>query len=154
MKAHGYSLVEVVVAAAIAAIGVAAGAAIVNTLVVQQEFNAGSVRASNLQEQAVMLYRLGMTNPQDIYNILPESCGASGNPAAGNFVLTFGTPTATNFSATTLTNATATNQRTISVACETISCTMVYGNPVAGGAQVAYLTNVVNFVRPTIRVGP
>ncbi|MEY3481522.1 MAG: hypothetical protein RIQ71_2297 [Verrucomicrobiota bacterium] len=147
MKAPGYSLVEVVVAAAIAAIGVAAGAAIVNTLVVQQEFNAGSVRASNLQEQAVMLYRLGMTNPQDLYNILPESCGASGNPGAGNFVLTFGTPTATNFTAT-LTNGTN------SVACETVSCTVVYGNPVAGGAEVAYLTNMVNFVRPTIRVGP
>jgi len=137
-----------VVAAAIAAIGVAAGAAIVNTLVVQQEFNAGSVRASNLQEQAVMLYRLGMTNPQDLYNIMPESCAASGNPAAGNFVLTFGAPSATNFPATL--TAGGTNY----VACETVACTVVYGNPVAGGTQVAYLTNVVNFVRPTIRVGP
>lgn len=149
MKTRGYSLVEVVVAAAIAAIGVAAGAAIVNTLVVQQEFNAGSVRASNLQEQAVMLYRLGITNSQDLYNIMPESCAASGNPAAGNFVLTFGTPTATNFTAT-LTNGT----NSVSVACETVACTVVYGNPVAGGTQVTYLTNVVNFVRPTIRVGP
>lgn len=144
MKTRGYSLVEVVVAAAIAAIGVAAGAAIVNTLVVQEELNAGSVRASNLQEQAVMLYRLGLTNAQDLYSILPEPCAASGNPAAGGFKLTFGAPAAANFTAS----------GGQPVACESISCTVVYGNPIAGGAQIAYLTNTVNFIRPTIRIGP
>ena len=148
MKAHAYSLVEVVVAAAIAAIGVAAAAAIINTLVVQEELNAGSVRAANLQEQAVALYRLGITDTQDLINILPEPCAASGNPGAGGFVLTLGAPVVTNFVAT----LTAGGQTP--VACETITCTVVYGNPIAGSGQVAYLTNTVNFVRPTIRVGP
>jgi len=148
MKALGYSLVEVVVAAAIAAIGVAAGAAIVNTLVVQEELNAGSVRAANLQEQAVMLYRLGVTNSQDLYNILPEPCTSSGNPAAGGFVLTFGAPTAVTNSASLEGGGQA------PVAYEVIPCTIVYGNPIAGSGQVAYLTNTINLVRPAIRVGP
>jgi prepilin-type N-terminal cleavage/methylation domain-containing protein len=148
MKSRGYSLVEVVVAAAVAAIGVAAGAAIINTLVVQEELNAGAVRAANLQEQAVALYRLGITNSQDLYNILPEPCTASGNPGAGGFVLTFDAPVATNFTATLTSGGSA------PVACEVITCTVVYGNPIAGSGEVAYLSNTVTLVRPTIRVGP
>jgi prepilin-type N-terminal cleavage/methylation domain-containing protein len=148
MKIRGYSLVEVVVAAAIAAIGVAAGAAIVNTLVVQEELNASSVRAANLQEQAVALYRLGITNTQDICNLLPEPCAPSGNPGSGGFVLTFSAPAAANFTAT------LTGGGQVPVACETVACTVVYGNPIAGSGQVAYLTNNVTIVRPTIRVGP
>lgn len=148
MKTRGYSLVEVVVAAAIAAIGIAAGAAIANTLVVQEELNAGSVRASNLQEQAVMLYRLGITNTQDICNILPEPCSTSGNPAAGGFVLSFGAPSSTTYTASVDGGGQA------PVACQVTTCTVVYGNPVAGSGEVAYLSNTVTLVRPTIRVGP
>lgn len=148
MKARGYSLVEVVVAAAIAAIGVAAGAAIVNTLVVQEEVNAGAVRAANLQEQAVALYRLGITNPQDIYNLLPEPCGASSPPAARAFALTFGAPVTANLSATLSAGGQA------NVACQTITCSVVYANPVGAGGQVSYISNSVSFVRPTIRTGP
>lgn len=148
MNKSGYSLVEVVMAAAIAAVGVAAGAAIASTLVVQQELNAGAVRASNLQEQAVALYRLGITNPQDLYNILPESCSASGSPGANGFGLTFGSP------ATMSANAVAAGGGQVAVAYQVVSCTVVFGSPIAGSSEVSYLSNTVNFVRPTIRVGP
>lgn len=148
MRTHAYSLVEVVVAAAIVAIGVAAGAAIVNTLVVQEEVNAGAVRAANLQEQAVMLYRLGITNPEDIYNILPEPCGASAPPAAQAFTLTFGAPAATTYSATLSAGGQA------AVSCQVISCSVVYATPIGGSGQVSYSSNSLSFVRPTIRVGP
>lgn len=148
MKACGYSLVEVIVAAAITAIGVAAGAVIANTLVVQEEVNAGSVRAANLQEQAVMLYRLGITNAQDIYNLLPESCSASSPPAARSFALTFGAPVTTNLSAT-LSAGGQTN-----VSCQIVICSVVYANPVGAGGQVSYLSNSLSFVRPAIRIGP
>ena len=148
MKTHGYSLVEVVVAAAIVAIGVAAGAAIMNTLVVQEEVNAGAVRAANLQEQSVMLYRLGITNPQDVYNLLPEVCGASSPPAPGAFALSFSAPVTTNFTAT-LSAGGQTN-----VSCQAITCTILYAGPIAGTSQVSYLSNSLVFVRPVIRVGP
>jgi len=148
MNARAYSLVEVVVAAAIVAIGVAAGAAIVNTLVVQEEINAGAVRAANLQEQAVMLYRLGVTNPQDIYNILPEPCGDSAPPAVRTFALTFSAPAAANFSAALSMGGQA------SVACQIISCSVVYATPIGGSSEVSYTSNSLSFVRPTIRVGP
>ncbi len=145
MKARGYSLVEVIMAAAIVAIGVAAGAAITNTLVVQEELNAGAVRASNLQEQATMLYRSGLTNPQDLFNILPEPCSAAAAPAANTFSLAFGTPVTTT---NTVVNA------SVPIIYETVSCTVVFASPIAGSSQVAYLTNSVNIVRPTIRIGP
>lgn len=148
MNARGYSLVEVVVAAAVVAIGVAAGAAMVNTLIVQEEMNAGAVRASNLQEQAVMLYRLGLTNPQDICNILPESCTTSGSPGAGAFTLSFGEAATTNAVATLSGGGQAT------VACQIVPCTIIYGSTIPGSGQVSYLSNTVTLVRPTIRVGP
>lgn len=148
MKARGYSLVEVILAAAVAAIGAAAGAAMISTLVVQQEANAGAVRASNLQEQAVMLYRLGLTNTQDICNILPEVCTTSGSPAAEAFTLTFGAPVASNA------NAILVGGSQVSVAYQVVPCTIVYASAVPGAAQISYLSNTVNFVRPTIRVDP
>jgi prepilin-type N-terminal cleavage/methylation domain-containing protein len=148
MKADGYSLVEVILAAAVAAIGAAAGAAMVSTLVVQQEANAGAVRAANLQEQAVMLYRLGLTNAQDICNILPEVCATSGSPAAEAYTLSFGTPVASSA------NASLTGGSQWAVAYQAIPCTIVYASAIPGTAQVSYLSNTVNFVRPTIRVGP
>lgn len=146
MTARGYSLVEVVMAAAIVAIGVAAGAAMMNTLVVQEELNASSVRAANLQEQATVLYRLGVTNPQDLYNILPEPCSAVATPAANAFSLTFGTPSL-------VTNA-VDGPSGGSISYQVVSCTVVHGNRVAGSSQVTYLTNTVSLVRPTIRIEP
>jgi prepilin-type N-terminal cleavage/methylation domain-containing protein len=148
MKERGYSLVEVVVAAAVAAIGVAAGAVMMNTLVIQEEQNAGAVRAANLHEQATMLYRLGLTNPTEIYGILPEACSVAGTPAVGEFSIVFGDP------ATATSDAVLDGGDTVAVAYTMASCTLVYANRVAGSGEVTYLTNSLNIVRPTIRVGP
>lgn len=148
MNMRGYSLVEVVIAAAIAAIGVAAAAAIMNTLVIQEEQNAGSVRAANLQEQAAMLYRLGVTNASDIYGILPEVCSGSGAPAAGTFSLVFGSPAALTR------NVTLSGGGTVPISFTATTCTLTYAGPVSGGGQASYLSNTVTIVRPTIKVGP
>jgi prepilin-type N-terminal cleavage/methylation domain-containing protein len=148
MKEAGYSLVEVVMAAAIVAIGVAAGAVMVNTLVVQEEMNAGAVRAANLQEQATRLYRLGLTNPQDIYNILPEACSASPAPASGNFSLLFG-------AATTVTNTVSQDGGgAVDISYQTAPCTVVYASAPDAAGQVAYLSNTVTIIRPTLRIEP
>lgn len=148
MRTAGYSLVEVVVAAAVAAIGVAAGAAMMNTLVIQEEQNAGAVRAANLHEQATMLYRLGLTSPVEIYAILPEPCSGAGTPAAGEFSIVFGSPVAAT------SDALQEDGATVAVAYTVTPCTLIYANRVAGSGEVTYLTNSLNIVRPTIRVGP
>lgn len=148
MNRAAFSLMEVVIAAAVAAIGVAAGAAMMNTLVTQQEINAGSVRAANLQEQATMLYRLGLTNSTDLYGILPESCSASAAPAVGTYSLTFSVPESV------ANNVSIDGGGVVAISYSVSTCTLVYANPVAGTGQVSYLTNALGVVRPTIRVGP
>jgi prepilin-type N-terminal cleavage/methylation domain-containing protein len=69
-NSRGYSLVEVLVAAAILAFGIAAAAILGVTMVSQQEGAAKVVRALNYQEQAGRLYQLGVSTNQ-ITNILP-----------------------------------------------------------------------------------
>jgi hypothetical protein len=101
-----------------------------------------------LQEQAVMLYRLGLTNTQDICSILPEVCTTSGAPAADTFTLTFGTPVADSA------DASLADGSQVPVAYQAIPCTIVYASAIPGTAQVTYLSNTVNFVRPGIRVEP
>lgn len=148
MKTAGYSLIEVVIAAAIAAIGVAAGAVLVNTLVAQEEMNSGAVRAANLQEQAARLYRLGLTNPQDLYNILPEVCSAASTPASGTFSLVFGT-------ATPVTNNVALEGGgSAAISHLNTSCTIIYASVPDATGQAAYLSNTVTVIRPSLRVGP
>jgi prepilin-type N-terminal cleavage/methylation domain-containing protein len=147
MKRSGYSLVEVVLAAAILAVGLSAAAALVNTLVIQQERNTSAVRAANLQEQSVMLYRLGVTNPAMLYALLPEPTGSSPTPPAGTFSMIFGSPTGSTASVSSAGGAT-------SVAYEVTSCTVTYGSAGGEGGVVTYLNNTVNIVRPVIRVGP
>jgi len=68
--AAGYSLIEVLVAAGILAIGIAAAAVLALTMVSQQEGAARAVRALNYQEQACRLYQFGVA-PSVITNILP-----------------------------------------------------------------------------------
>lgn len=128
MKAGGYSLIEVMVAAAIVAVGLTAAAVLVGTLMQQEELNAAALRAANLQEQAVRLYRLDM-NPDLITALLPEPAdyALAFVPAEG--VLSFevdGTE----------------------VLLDAADCTMTYPNPAGDGTS---LSNTVTVVRPTIR---
>lgn len=126
MKSHGYSLVEVMVGAAVVAIGLTAAAVLVGSIMQQQEVNASILRSANLQEQAVTLYRLGMGT--NIGALLPES--------GHNFEFS-SPPTVTNLS-----------NGAVRFAVEVVNCTMTYPNPAGDGSL---LTNTVSVVRPTIR---
>ena len=66
-----YTLIEVLVAAAILMIAVAAAAALALATVTQEEINARIARCLNLHEQAVRLYQLGL-DANTITAILPE----------------------------------------------------------------------------------
>lgn len=126
MKNRGYSLVEVMVGAAVVAIGLTAAAVLVGSIMRQQEVNAATLRAANLQEQAITLYRLGMGT--NVGALLPESGYTFGFSSP---------PTVTNLS-----------NGVVSFAVEVVDCTMTYPDPAGDGSR---LTNTVPVVRPTIR---
>ena len=137
MSTKGYSLVEVMVAAAIVAVGLTAAAVLASTLMQQQELNAATLRAANLHEQAAKLYRLDL-RPDDIYRLLPENCAGGGTPPANGYALSFSRAVATNIAV-----------GGTDVALEQTSCIMVFANP---GGNGALITNGVTIVRPSIRV--
>lgn len=137
MNHRGYSLVEVMIAAAIIAVGLTAAAVLVGSLMTQQEVNAASLRATNLQEQAVRLYRLDIT-ATSIIELLPESTSADLQPAAGTYGLNFNTVGTTNVTI----DGTA-------VQVDLTTCTLAYVNPVETNSVV---TNSVTIVRPSIRI--
>ena len=137
MSTKGYSLVEVMVAAAIVAVGLTAAAVLASTLMQQQELNAATLRAANLHEQAAKLYRLDLRSG-DIYRILPEICQGGGTPPANGYALSFSRAVATNI----LVSGTI-------VALEQTSCIMVFASP---GGNGVLTTNSVTIVRPDIRV--
>jgi len=135
VSAKGYSLVEVMVAAAIVAVGLTAAAVLASTLMQQQELNAVTLRAANLQEQAAKLYRLDL-RPDEIYRLLPESCQGGSTPPANGYALSFSRAVATNVAVDGT-----------SVALEQTGCILVFSN--AGGPA---RTNGVTITRPSVRV--
>jgi prepilin-type N-terminal cleavage/methylation domain-containing protein len=137
VSVKGYSLVEVMVAAAIVAVGLTAAAVLASTLMQQQELNAATLRAANLHEQAAKLYRLDLRTG-DIYRLLPEECVGGSTPPANGYALSFSRAVATNIPV----NGT-------DVALEQTDCVMVFASP---GANGALTTNNVTIVRPSIRV--
>jgi prepilin-type N-terminal cleavage/methylation domain-containing protein len=137
VKNRGYSLVEVMVAAAVVAVGLTAAAMLVGTLMQQQELNAATLRAANVQEQAAKLHRLDLSSAA-IRALIPEPCVASGTPPAGGYTLRF-------FPALQINIAVETNLLTI----ERTSCSIVFASP--GGVET-YMTNSINIVRPTTRI--
>ena len=138
MKRNAFSLVEALMAAAIVAIGLTAAASLVGALMAREEVNTVSLRAANLQEQAVMLYRLGLSSER-ILEILPEPCSATTSPSAGAFGLSFGSPSAAS--------CTATDGSVFAVTDTT--CTLTF--PVTGpdGSVLSYRNNSVTIVRPS-----
>lgn len=137
MNHRGYSLVEVMIAAAIIAVGLTAAAVLVGSLMTQQEINAASLRATNLQEQAVRLYRLDLPTAS-ITELLPESASTNLQPAAGAYGL--------NFTAAGTTTVTIDGT---DVQLDLTTCTLAYVSPVETNTVV---TNSVTIVRPSIRI--
>ena len=136
MRCCGYSLIEVMIAASIVAVGLTAATVLVGTLMTQQEINAVSLRAANLQEQAIRLYRLDMP-PEEIVALLPEATIQGSAPAAGQYAIDFGASLPDTFEVDG-------SQVTV----EVTPCTLVYPNPSGEGGAV---TNTISVVRPTIR---
>lgn len=139
MKQAAYSLVEVMVAVAVIGIGMTAAAMLINSLMAQEEINAASLRAANLQEQAVMLHRLGLGDDQ-IRALLPEETG-TGTPSAGDFCIVFSTPQ--------ITNVPLVGGATMPL--ELTTCTMVFAMPLPGEQAPVFRTNPVDILRPVIR---
>ena len=137
MKKNAFSLVEALIAAAIVSIGLTAAASLVGALMAKEEINTVSLRAANLHEQAVTLYRLGLP-PATIREILPETCNESSTPAAGTFGLTFGEPSALEFTA---------SDGTVFDAFRTTS-TLVFPVTAPDGSVLSYRSNAVSIVRP------
>jgi prepilin-type N-terminal cleavage/methylation domain-containing protein len=137
MSTRGYSLIEVIMAAAIIAVGLTAATALVGTLMQQQELNAATLRAANLQEQAAKLHRLDLSSSA-IRGLLPEPCVASGTPPVGGYTLRFFPALQTNIVVDT---------NLISI--ERTRCSIVFASPGGGGT---YITNSISIVRPTTRV--
>jgi len=137
MKTSGYSLIEVLVAAAVVAVGLTAATILVGSIMSQQELNLVSLRAANLQEQAVTLYRLGV-EPTNIRAIMPESCTDSSTPAQGTFSLTFGASNSINVVIGGATNTYLSN-----------TCTVIFPNPPGGTGAATYSTNTVTVIMPS-----
>lgn len=138
MKKNAFSLVEALIAAAIVSIGLTAAASLVGALMAKEEINTVSLRAANLHEQAVALYRLGLV-PATIRQILPETCTDTAAPAAGTFGLSFGSTTA--LSGTASDGTAFTLQSTPS--------TLVYPVTAPDGSVLSYRTNSVTIVQPS-----
>lgn len=136
MRHAGFSLIEVMVAAAIVAVGLTAAAALVGTLMQQEELNSASMRAANMQEQVSKLYRLDMAS-STIRGLLAEPCVASGDPPSGGYRISFSTASGTNF-----------DIAGVDVRLDKTTLTLVYSNPVGS----VNATNVVDILRPSIRV--
>lgn len=137
MKKNGFSLVEALIATVIVAIGLTAAASLVGALMAKEEFNTVALRAANLQEQAVVLYRLRLA-PAMIRAVLPETCAESGSPSAGTFVLSFGSPSATS--------CTASDGTAFSVS--STACTLTYPVTAPDGSVLSTASRTVTILRP------
>jgi prepilin-type N-terminal cleavage/methylation domain-containing protein len=129
MKPAGYSLIEVMVAAAVVAVGLTASAVLVGTLMQQEELNAAALRAANLQEQAVTLYRLDVAEAE-INALLPKVDG---------YTVSFASLSSEDFEVDGTT-----------VWVDVSECAITYPDPSGGGDT---LSNNVTVVRPSIRAG-
>ncbi len=130
MKTAAYSLIEVLIAGAILAIGIAAAALLSNSIIIQQEANSDLVRALNIQPRAAALYHLGLATGT-ITNILPETFTTNTTPALDTFYLGF--------------DGAATNN-----GIESVNCTLIIPMA-AAGTNISYRTNSNTFYRGSIR---
>lgn len=66
----GYTLIEVMVAAGLLLIGISAASSLTLTMATQEEINRAVARASNLQENYIRVYQLGLS-PAEIAVLMP-----------------------------------------------------------------------------------
>jgi prepilin-type N-terminal cleavage/methylation domain-containing protein len=146
MKAcqRAYSLVEVLIAAAVVAIGVSAATVLVGGIMTQEEASAGFLRGINLQEQAVRLWQLGLEE-DEIIALLPEDCVPGSSPSPGSFGMEFGAVAQQTY----VVNTTA-GPMEMTVEVMTHRITYASLESPAGQPQ-PYVTHEMTAVRPSIR---
>jgi prepilin-type N-terminal cleavage/methylation domain-containing protein len=141
---RGYSLIEVLITAAIVSVGIAASAVMVRGIMEQEEASAAFLRGINLQEQAVRLWQMGL-DEDDILPILPELIVDDTTPDAGAFFMDFGSPVTQTLSVTT-------SAGDLSMTVQVVTNTIVYSSlEVPPGETQGYISNSVTAVRPSIR---
>jgi prepilin-type N-terminal cleavage/methylation domain-containing protein len=141
---RAYSLIEVLIAAAVVAIGVSAAAVLVGGLMAQEEANANLLRGINLQEQAVRLWQLGLEENQ-IFEILPEDCAPGSTPSPGAFAMEFS-------AVVPQTCVVATTAGPLEMTVEVMTHRITYASLEAPVGQAQpYVTHEVTAVRPSIR---
>lgn len=133
--AGAYSLVEVLIAGALLALGIAAAAIFANTIFINQESSNVTTRGLNVQEQAGRLYALGL-EPAGITNLVPEWFVTTSPPPLGSQRMQF-----------TITTNTFAGAGAVEQAANQI----VFPTMRDASGTVQYRTNSVLFVRPTLR---
>jgi hypothetical protein len=133
---HGYSLIEVLIAAGILLTGITAAAMMAHTMFLQTLDNGRVTRAINLQEQAATLWQLGL-DPDTITDILPERCVDLSPPGADAMQLIF------------------TNEADITAVgtqpAESVTLQIVFHAANQTDGTLIYRTNDVTVVRPSTR---
>jgi len=130
MKTSAYSLIEVLIAGAVLAVGISAAALLANSMLIQQDANTDLTRGLNVQERVAKLYHLGLAT-NAITNVLPETFS---NSVAGpdKFVLSF--------------SAAATNN-----GIESVTNTLIFSVGLQRDGTVVYRTNTATLYRETTR---
>lgn len=75
-RAAGYTLIEVVAAAAIVAVGIAGAVSLSSSMMLQEDLSWRVSVARNYQENLAFLWQLGLS-PNEVNNLMPS---AAGNP--------------------------------------------------------------------------
>lgn len=130
LAASAYSIVEVMVAAGLLVMAIAASASLALTMVAQEESNARAAMAINMQEQACRLYQLGL-DPDEIEEILPYQTNW--------MTLSFTTNTGTVAGVGTM---------------DAAASTLIFssGSPITATTSTeVFRTNTLQVVRPAIR---
>lgn len=142
MNNRGYSIAEVLIAVLVVGIGLTAAATLVNSLLGQEQLNASSVRAANVQEQAVMLTRLGVA-ATNVRAILPETVGTSLFPARDQYSMIF-----FNSSSNI---AVSVGGAASTIRMDLVSIFMIYRSPSPGASTTDYIYNTETVLLPAIR---
>lgn len=143
-KVQGYSLIEVLITAAIVSVGIAAAAVLVRGIMAQEEASAAFLRGINLQEQAVRLWQMGLS-AEEILPLLPEEIVDDTTPDPGTFYMTFGTSADQTV---TVSSSAGDLEMTVQV----VTNTVIYaGLEVPTGETQGYISNSVTAVRPSVR---
>lgn len=132
---RGYTLVEMVVSAAVIAVGMAGAASLSSTMMAQEELTWRVSVARNYQENIARLWQLGLS-PSEVMTLMPS---ASGNPMLSEVV--GASPTLTS---TGQVNEDSMGVMESAVCSFTINTTNIAGSG-AGG------TNAVTIYRPTLK---